>query len=150
MKKQISLLGLVLLCTFMFAAPISAEQDSGKDVSNPAEISGHWFGFYKDTATDEFSIYDIIFYPQGKNHVVAYWKLVDENGVPYNKGVVEGDITENGLTLFELDSSPIRYLYIRVLSSGTTPTLLGLSQQEGPDKKVSTLGYFMVFKSNEE
>ena len=143
MKKQISLLGLVLLCTFVWVSPISADQDSGKDVSNPAEISGQWFGFYRDTATDEFSIYYIIFYPQEKNHVIAYWKLVDENGVVFGRGVAEGDITEKGLTLFELDSSPIRYLYILTLSR---TTLLGLYQKEGEDKTVSTQGYFMVFK----
>lgn len=137
------LLGCLLIFWVAALSPISAEPGTERDITNPSDIEGQWFGFYRDTASNKFSIYDIIFYPQDKNHVIAYWKLVDENGVVFNRGVAEGDITEKGLTLFELDSNPVHYLYIRVLSK---TTLLGLSQQEGEDKKVSTLGYFMVFR----
>lgn len=141
MKKYIYAICFVLL-GLSFTTPISAEPNDGKDVTSPQEIEGKWYGFYRDMSTDEFSIYDLTLYTQDKNHVIAYWKLVDENGVVFNRGVSEGDVNEKGLILFELDSTPVRYLYVRILSR---TTLLGLYQQE-IDKKVSSLGYFMVFR----
>lgn len=134
---MVLLVGIVSLPIVSFSEP-----EEGKDVTNPSEIEGRWYGFYRDMKTDEFSIYDLTLYTQEKNHMVAYWKLVDENGVVFNRGVAEGDITEKGLVLFELDSTPIRYLYVRILNR---TTLLGLYQEE-VEKRVSSLGYFMVFR----
>ncbi len=143
-----------VLLSFLFlvigTGQIFAEKDyreifqNGKDITEHDRIEGQWYGFYSDADTNEHVIFDISFFQTAPKHVVAYWKMVNEHGVVFNRGVSEGDIGKDGLWLFDLDPNPVRSHYIRILSD---KTILGMYREHNKDKISKPLGYYLVFKN---
>ncbi|HLD74476.1 MAG TPA: hypothetical protein VJB34_06220 [Bdellovibrionota bacterium] len=125
--------------------------DGAEEIKSPEELKGDWYGFYRNSSTDEFYIMNCKYFNTHASHVVNYWKLFDDDKILLDKGIAEGDFGSGAFWLKDLDPEPVRIHNIRKLDDGT---LIGL-HIEVADKKAEcekdcnkVLGYYLLFIAN--
>ena len=155
MKKLVcSLFAVVSFCFTTGTLALTVQDykdiyDGAEEIKSADELKGEWYGFYRNSNTDEFYIMNSKFFNTQGSHVVNYWKLFDDDKILLDKGIAEGDFGGGAFWLKDLDPTPIRIHNIRKLDEGT---LIGL-HIEVADKKEDNcqkdcdkvLGYYLLF-----
>lgn len=152
MKRLVSFLLVFMAVGVLNASTCGNEYlsfyETSREVSSLGDIVGTWEGRFRgdaDCNTMEFIHMRIFNDPQGAGKLASDWFVVNSKGLVVDDGVSVGAYQGEGnriLVLTDLDESPNRYHYIRVLDDDT---LLGLYVEEnGQEEK--RLGYYILYK----
>ena len=122
--------------------------ENSQEVSSMGDIVGTWEGRFRghaDCNNMEFIHMRLFNDPQSAKQLASDWFVVNDRGLVVDDGVSVGSFQEGGekiLVLTDLDDSPTRYHYIRVLDD---KTLLGLYVEENGQTE-KRLGYYILYK----